>query len=917
MKDKILYILIGLSFIFLTGCASQPKKITIGVSQCSEDAWRTLLNQEMQREASMYDNIELIILAANDNSEKQNADIRYFIDRKVDLIVVTPNEAAPVTAAVEEAMNAGIPVIMTDRKILSQKYTAYIGADNYQIGQEVGLYLANTLKGEGCIVELTGLGGSTPAMERTLGFADAIAAYPDLHLISVNDAAWNHADARVIMDSLLAIYPRIDAVYAQNDRMALGAYEAAFEKKRHKEMVFTGIDALPGKNNGIDLVSNHVLNATFIYPTQGDKIIQTALRILLGEPFDKETVLQTAAIGPENAHIMQLQNQHINSLDEKITYLKKRLDNYLIHYDKQQIILYGSCTVLMIVILLLIVTFRALRSKGRLNRELSLQKEQLEAQRDQLEQQRDQLIELSEQLHDATNAKMVFFTNISHDIRTPLTLIADPIEQLLKQPGVNGRQEELLNLMKRNTGILLRLVNQILDFRKYENGKMDFHPQLLDLAVRTGEWVKNFGEALAKKEIAFSFNIEEGGNYLINADPEKIERIVFNLLSNAIKFTPEKGSIQIAMTTSHDGEVGLKIINSGNNVPLEEIRNIFERFYTTGTQHAGTGIGLALTKAFVELHGGKIEAVSDPENGTCMMLHFPQATGVTENQDSLPEIPPPTVFLPEEDSAAPDFMLKQELNKTTVLIIDDNQDIRTYLHTLLSTEYRIIHASTGSEGIRKAVKYVPDLIIADVMMPGMDGLECCEALKSQIQTCHIPVILLTACTLEEQRISGYARGADSYISKPFNSSLLITRIKNLIESRKQLQQRFTEQPEVIQAGGSDMDHEFIGRFRSLIQERMGDSDLNIDVLVKEMGMSRVQLYRKVKSLTDYSPNEMIRMLRLKKAATLLTSSDMTVAEVCYRVGFNSPSYFTKCYKEFHGKNPGEIIRNRHSIHPIK
>ena len=246
----------------------------------------------------------------------------------------------------------------------------------------------------------------------------------------------------------------------------------------------------------------------------------------------------------------------------------------------------------------------------------------------------------------------------------------------------------------------------------------------------------------------------------------------------------------------------------------------------------------------------------------------------------------------------------------SVLVIDDNADIRSYIHGLLSAEYSVIEAANGSEGIRKAMKYVPDLIISDVMMPGIDGIECCRRLKSELQTCHIPVILLTACSLDEQRIQGYDGGADSYISKPVSSQLLLARIHNLIDSHQRLKQFFGDRQTLAKEDICDLDKDFVEKFKALIEEKMGDSELNVEDLGREMGLSRVQLYRKIKSLTNYAPNELLRMSRLKRAASLLASSGMTVAEIAYEVGFTSPSYFTKCYKEQFGESPTEFLKRK-------
>ena len=919
------WIVILFCFLGMVACHQDVPHFCIGVAQCSDDSWRHKMNDEILREAMFYDGVAVEIRSAGDDNRKQAEDVRYFMDKGVDLLIISANEAAPMTPVVEEAYQKGIPVILIDRKILSDKYTAYIGADNYEIGRAVGNYIASSLQGKGNVVELTGLGGATPAMERHQGFMAAISNFPDIKLIDKADAAWESGPAEVEMDSMLCRHPKIDAVYAHNDRIAPGAYRAAKKVGREKEMLFVGIDALPGKGNGLELVLDSVLNATFIYPTNGDKVMQLAMNILEKKPYPRETVMNTAVVDHTNAHVMQIQTTHISELDQKIETLNGRIGGYLSRVATQQVVMYGGLVILLLVAGLLLVVYKSLRSKNRLNRELSEQKKQLEeqrdkleGQRDKLEEQRDQLIQLSHQLEEATHAKLVFFTNISHDFRTPLTLVADPVEHLLADKTLNGDQHRMLMLIQRNVNILLRLVNQILDFRKYENGMMEYTPVPVDILSSFEGWNESFLAAARKKHIHFSFDKMADTDYHTLADVEKLERIYFNLLSNAFKFTPENGKVTVRLSplTKEDGRwIRFTVANTGSMISVEHIRNIFDRFYRIDMHHAGSGIGLALVKAFVELHKGTISVESDEKQGTIFTVDLPMQTcEVTVSVDSpLSSSIGASVSsalnnaqVAEEEEPEKDY----DSSKPSVLVIDDNADIRSYVYSLLHTDYTVIEAADGSDGIRKAMKYVPDLIISDVMMPGIDGIECCRRLKSELQTCHIPVILLTACSLDEQRIQGYDGGADSYISKPFSSQLLLARVRNLIDSHRRLKQFFGDRHTLAKEDVCDMDKNFVEKFKSLLDAKLGDSNLNVEDLGKDMGLSRVQLYRKIKSLTNYSPNELLRIARLKKAASLLASSDMTVAEIGYEVGFSSPSYFTKCYKEQFGESPTDFLKRR-------
>lgn len=910
----LLFLLCGV----VVSCTHHEPRFRIGVSQCSQDEWRHQMNSEILREAHFYEDVEVDIRTAGDDSERQAEDIRHFINEGVDLLIVAPNEATPITPVVEEAYSRGIPVIVVDRKILSDKYTAYVGADNYEIGVAVGNYIANTLHGEGVIAEISGLAGSTPAIDRHQGFMKALSAYPGIRLLATEDGAWLRLRAEEKMDTLLARFPRIDVVYAQNDRMAAGAYAAAARRHREKDIRFVGIDALPGKGYGVEQVLAGQLDATFIYPTGGDRIMQIAMDILNKRDFPRETLLSTSVVDRDNALIMKMQTAHISTLDGKIETLNGKINQTLARYATQQGMLTVSLLALVLVVGLLVAVYLSLRAKNRLNRELSLQKKQLEEQKTQLiehkdllEQQKAQLEQLSHELEAATHAKLVFFTNISHDFRTPLTLIADPIEQLLSDKSIAAQPRQLLQLMKKNVHILLRLVNQILDFRKVENGRMQFQPEPFDLLDSFRGWNDSFRMALLKKHIAFGFETspDNGTDFRMMADAGKMERIYFNLLSNAVKYTPENGKILLHLEMSGD-YYRLTVFNSGSSISSTDVEAIFERFYQVDGHQAGTGIGLALVRAFVEMHGGTITAHSD-EKGTTFTVTFPK-------QNLAPYQPArltPPVEEQEVSSTLVDTEIQadEEVSETDgpiILVIDDNADIRTYVKSLLSKEYRVLVAADGATGIRLAMKYVPDVIVSDVMMPGMDGVECCRRLKSELQTSHIPVILLTACSLDEQRIQGYDGGADSYISKPFNSPLLISRIRNLIANRQQLRQFFGDNQTVEKESVSDLDKDFVSRFRALIEEKMKESELNVEDLGRDMGMSRVQLYRKLKSLTNYSPNELLRQMRLKKAASLLATSELSVSEIAYEVGFSSPSYFTKCYKEQFGESPTDFLKRR-------
>ena len=911
MKN-IAHILLSLFAVVLlmVSCTGNKREFNIGVSQCSMDQWRQQMNGEIRRQTVLYDDsckINLDFRSADDNNEKQIADIRRFIDNKVDLIIVAPNEAAALTPIVEEAFLKGIPVVVVDRKILSDKYTAFVGADNYDIGDAVGKYISAQFTKPINVVEFRGLSSSTPAQGRHDGFTESISENPNINVVTSVDALWTVKEAYNKMDSILNIHKNIDLVFAHNDPMAMGAYVAAKARHRENEIKFIGIDALAGDSLGMGLVKQGKLMASFVYPTDGGVVLDIAMRILLNKPFSRNVALETAVVDAKSVEGLILQTRQIAAQEGNIEKLHMRISDYTTRYNTQTVVLYASLIILVLVVAMLAFAAKTLSMKNSLNA-------QLREQRDELESKNEQLVQLSRELEEATQAKLVFFTNISHDFRTPLTLISDPVDQLLKSESLTDRQRSLLEIVNKNTNILLRLVNQILDFRKYENGKMDFSPQPIDILGSFKTWSDSFKGSLVKRHIHYDIIANDAECFTTLADKAKLESIFFNLMSNALKYTPENGVITLRVyreTLNEMPFITFSMANSGSLISPEHINQIFDRFYKTDLHHSGSGIGLALVKAFVEMHGGKIAVDSGVKQGTVFTVNLPFVECMPQESDvcQSSEIATEIVDVcddPEECDAGLDT------SKPVVLIIDDNQDIRSYVGNVLSDTYTVLEAANGSEGIRRAMKYVPDIIICDVMMPGMDGLECCRRLKSEIQTCHIPVLMLTACALDRQRIDGYSCGADSYIAKPFSTELLRSRIANLIDNRKALFRYFSESGiSIPEKPGKkdaviDADKNFVEDFRRIVEENIANSELNVQDIASQMGFSRVQLFRKIKALTNYSPNEFVRNIRLKKAHSLLASQDLTVAEVCYAVGFSSPSYFTKCYKAYFGEIPTAV-----------
>ncbi|MBE6218346.1 MAG: response regulator [Bacteroidales bacterium] len=879
------------------GCAEEKHKYVIGVSQCSDDEWRNQLNAELMREMAFHPEVRMEIVSAYDSNDKQISDIEDFIRRQFDAIIVAPNEAGAITPVVEKAFESGIPVILVDRKIKSDKYTAYIGADNYDIGLRAGEYVKSRIE-EGRpvrIAEISGMRASTPAEERHNGFSDALRSVEGVQIRSI-EADWTYDVAFTRFSQMLAADEWIpDVIFAHNDVMAKGAYAAAVNAGCEKDIILVGVDALGGKGLGVDLVSGGVLDASLVYPTGGYKVAQVAMAVLEGTPYAREISLSTEIITSSNARIMQMQHSQISMMDDKIKTLDSLLDYRTMEYSAQRKILMTVFVLLGLVLILLCIAVYGFRRAMTLNGMLENQKQQIEVQRE---------------------AKLAFFTNVSHDFRTPLTLISDPVKQLQQSGALQERDRFLLDLIARNVTVLRRLVNQIMDFRKYESGKLDLKLSEFDPAVAVKDWVDSFTDMAWKKHIRLSVETDSScyGRKIV-ADMEKLERIIYNLLSNAFKFTPEHGTIRVGLSYSEEG-FNLKVSDTGVGMSKEHVSHIFEDFYQiSSVHHSGSGIGLALVKAFVDMHDGKIEVDSAVNVGSEFRITLPlkQSGSIMSdqrNEETMSVMKEGAIFDAESQSAPsqnryPFEFLHPDSDDTmgTVLVIDDNADVRNYVRSILSPKYEVLEARDGGEGLSMAVRAVPDAIICDVMMPVMDGMECCRRLKEGVNTSHIPVMMLTAYAADDQKIEGYESGADSYISKPFSSELLLARLDNLIEGRSRLQSIFGDSLPLAKEDISDMDRDFVGRLREVIEENIDDTSFSVESLGEKMCLSRVQLYRKTKALTGYSPNEYIRTARLKKASYLLATTDSTVSEIAYSVGFSSPSYFAKCYKEYFGTSP--------------
>ena len=881
------FLLVWLTLIVLCGCTSsgKQKRHVIGLSQCMlDDAWREAMINDMRIEASNYDDVEIIIKDAQNNNETQIQQIRDLIRQKVDVLIISPYQSEPITAVAEEAYRAGIPTIITDRKVNTDQYTSFVGANNYEIGLAAGNYAAHYLPPNAIILEIWGLTQTSPAQERHKGFVDALREREELSFRKI-EGQWLVDTARMELRKLE--HPeQIDFVYAHNDMMAIAAreYFMAWDSIRGRDLRIIGVDAVAGA--GLEAVEDGRINASFLYPTGGEQVIRTAMRIIQGEPVDKFIPLRTAPVDHQSARTLLLQADQLQKYKQRIEAQRSRIDGLSDRFYFLRNSL-GVISLLMIgFIALSIYAFYINRKMRQANRKL---------------------ISLNAEMKEMTAQKLQFFTNVSHEVRTPLTLILAPLDRLIVSLRESPYASDL-GLIQKNANRLLRVINQILDFRKVEGKQEKLAVREIDLVPFVGE-IKSYFDSMASVR-AISYTITSSMKQCtLWIDPDLLEKVLVNLLSNAFKFTPEGGSVRIELTEEGD-RVFIQVIDTGSGIQPANLPHLFDRFYTED-RSMGTGIGLHLVKEYIHMHGGEIRVESEPGQRTTFTVCLRKGKAHFEDSDLMET---PVSHQAYEASRLDDSETKEMLSKTypyTILITEDDDEVRGFLERELSLHFKIRTVANGKDALRVLEEEEISLVVSDVMMPEMNGFELCRTIKSQLPFSHIPVILLTALTDERQRIFGITGGADDYIQKPFHTDYVKIKISHLLQERQKLRERLLEklrdnklllsEPEKVES----IDDTFLRKFAEQIEAVYADPEYNVEKLSETLGLSRGHLHRKIKELTGTAPVEFLRTYRLNKATQLLRQNAYTVSEVAYRTGFSSPAYFSKCFKAVYGVTPTE------------
>jgi signal transduction histidine kinase/AraC-like DNA-binding protein len=888
--NKVL-IVIGLIFSF--GCTQieDPKTYKIGFSQCfSEDSWRLQMQMDMSRQVELIPNVSLVIKDGKGSTEKQILDIKEFLEEGIDALIVSPNESEPLTELINEVYRLGIPVVVVDRKIDNDNYSAYIGADNISVGRIAGELVTMNCAKSCRIVEVWGLEGSSPAKERHQGFVSYLESKKmDYQLFKI-EGDWKESSiTKSVIDKIIDLKP--DVIYAQNDFMA-----AEIARKLSALNIYLpiiGTDGLSDGGGGMELVRNGTLTATVLYPTGGNEAVEIVDKILKGERFSKYNRLEAIAINNENVDMLLALSKKTEQLQELISEQNASILNgeRVLNGQRRRFYLLISLIVLssLTTIGLVWITMRNIGA----NKKLAVQNQQLEEQSEKLEL-------LTRAQLESTDEKLRFFTNISHELKTPLALIKLPLEDVLMSVKDVGIKREL-NLALKSVRRLSSLVDDLLDFRKIESDRVILSTYDVEVDKFFEIYFKEFSAIAKRMDIQFTFSKELRVRHVI-FDPEAMDKIVTNLLSNAFKFTPTKGSIQFEVSQSAKN-LKIRVVDSGTGIQAMHVPYIFDRYYQGNSGlFSGSGLGLALTKELVELHEGRIELETELGVGTIFTIRIPLKK--IENEKVVYVGGAPRNYLEKRrlplieriQSLTP--RVERDINETspTILLVEDDGDFGGYLERKLSSRFNTIWFKDANSALNYLRTNFVDLIITDVMLPGVNGIEFVKQLRSMDGGQKTPVIVATAISDDQVRIDIKNSGSQEFLSKPFSIELLESTIHSLVRKNENV--------------SSDSSQELKYKISAIIEKNFADPNFGTGELAQLIGMSRVQLYRKTKDLFKDSIGAVINSTRLSKAFDLIQTTELNISEIADQCGFSNASYFSKSIKMRYGFTPQQLRQQR-------
>lgn len=906
MLRKIYYTCLIISVFILSSCNPYSKdrnKISIGFSQCiNNDIWRKSMDHAMEVEASLHPEVSLTIYNADRKVKKQIHDIDKMIEQGVDLIIIAPYESDSIVPVIEKANTRGIPVIIIDRKVNTSNYTAFLGADNIEVGRLAGKHIASISNGHANVIEIDADLETSPGLERRIGFQQIVKQFPGIKVYSTESIDFGQSESK--FSKLLDSVPNIGYVYSFSDLIAYRAWKIAKEKGVEKKIKFIGVDGLNGPNGGIQLVKDGILEGTVLYPTGGAEAFRLALRIINKEIVSKNNKLSTTLIDSLNADIMSSQFDKISLQQSDIEKQQSFIRDQDEKYSSQSSLLKISITLSILLFSLAVYSIYTRIIISRKKKELEKTNEKVISQRNEIEKH-------AEEIRLSNEARLSFFMGLSHEFKTPLTLILGAVESLgseLKSKGISVNNE--LHLMYNNSRRLLRLINQLLDYRKAEDKKFTLRASKTNLFEFSKSIIYDFDREAKKRNIDFTL-VTDNEELEVYLDRNLMDKVYFNLLSNAFKFTPTNGKISISIKEERSENI-VKICfkDSGIGIPENELKEVFNAFYQGSNNYRNSsGIGLNLSKTFIELHHGSIEINS--KNGTEFIIKLPLGNEHL-NENTIINAPILESVYQTDDYLDLEVIQSKEPKNSednySILYIEDNKELLDFVSHKLSSDY-IIYTSDGYNSIERALEIVPDIIICDLNLPKKNGFQISATLKKDLRTSHIPIIILTASDDPESYIKALDCGADIFLTKPFDLKVLKQSIKSLLFNREKL--RFYYSNNIVniinnnEIGFGISEQDFLRKLNELIEYNLHNSNYTVEDLARNLSISRVQLYRKVKAILGISVSEHINNLRLERSKELLLKSKQSISEIAYAVGFSSPYYFSNVFKNKYGIPPKE------------
>ena len=907
--NKCIYWILGFVLMLLScNKNDSSNKINIGFAQAMTiDDWRRSMNDAMQLQTSLIPEVNLVIYDANYEVERQINQIERFIVDSLDIIIVSPILSKPITPIVQKALDANIPVLVVDRKTENETYTAYFGADNKEVGSKAANRIIASMTTDTIrVVEITGLEGSSPAEERSYGFKKVLDGHKNIKIIKTIRGNWESESIEENFKNFLNNGVEIDYVFAHNDRMARGAWQVARDLGLENTIQIIGVDGLNTPTGGIQMVKDGVLDATILYPTGGEEAIKLAVEIVKNKSVVKNNILTTTVIDKFNANIMQDQYDKIQEQRAQIAYQLKAIGQQEEKYYAQNNLLLVTMGLLAIILSLALYSIYSMFTIRKKNRQLELTANKVIVQRSQIEK-------IAQEVKESNEAKFNLFTGLSHEFKTPITLILSSIESILDTAKIKGYGiMNEVELIYNNSNRLLRLVNQLLDFRKLDDRKFTLRASKTNIYTFTKAIHKDFASEAKKRNIKFKVECNDE-NLDVYIDRNLMDKVYFNLLSNAFKFTPDNGEITISIYSAIEKNiVNIRFSDTGIGIPKDEIDNVFQPFFKgSNNKKKSSGIGLHISKELVELHKGHIEVRSVQGSIFNISLlkgrdHFNDNEVIIEDDmvDNLG-----LDFGPDYFDNQTHLLEDVDTNKErySILIIEDNTDLSMFLKSKLQIEYKI-YLSNGTDSTERAFEVIPDVIICDLDLPYKNGFEVCSILKSDWRTSHIPTIILTALGNKESFVEGMKSGADLFLTKPFSYSVLMQSIQSLLYNREKLRYYYTNSIYKLDHSGcsNNMEQEFLDKLNYTIKSNLENADFNVEQLALELGISRMQLYRKVKAILDLNISDYINNFRLENSKHLLERTNLTVAEIAYKSGFSSPNYFSTVFKKKYGDSPNSI-----------